>query len=305
MEERKIDEEVGDTIVVKKKKGLVDEVVRDSAVDTDELKEDVEDASEEEEVVFTLPEMEGDEEVLADMTPEEAKEFLRKRDEEEKALKEKLAALISEGDSLLASGKKELAEEKYFNAVETDKNNVEANYKYASARTSAFSDYSDFDSFEETYNSSYANAGEDFRAQVKENAYKPISEKIKELTASAEQLKESIEQKRQARREKFAADYKKKLTYFIACFVPLIICAALSVIFGLKINAVQGNAFLILTLVFAVLTLICLILFLIFARKLSTSANRVRENEKDESTKEGREYISLKEKISFLSGILE
>lgn len=305
MEERKVDEEVGDTIVVKKKKGIIDDVVRESETDTDSLQENDVEVEEEEEVSFTLPETDKDDEVLADMTPEEAKEFIRKREEEEQKRKEEVASLISEGDRLLSEGNKPAAEEQYYKAVQTDSESTEANYKYAALVTSDFSDFSDFDAWEEAYNTAYENAGENFRLQVKENAFVPVSEKLKALTYETEEAGKAVEEKRSVRREKFSADYKKNRKSFLIVFPPLVLFAVLSLIFGLKINDVQGSTYLVLTLVFAVLTVLDLIVFLVVARKLSTSVNRVKENERDVSTKDGRAYLELKRKVELLSDILK
>lgn len=313
MEERLVDDDIGKTIVVKKKKdGTVEDVLEgaDEPVDTeDTVAQGAEEFSsgeeeETEEIVFDMPVGEEDDEMLADMTPEEAAAFIKRREEEAAELEEKTRSLLAEAEAYLAEGNVDGAEERYYNVMELDPSHLEANAAYARIVTKDFSDYRDFAAVEEAYGRGVDHCGEDFTARIKEKCGKNISEEIRILVSEAEAVQKTVEEKKEKRRRAFRADYQAKRKIFFSVLLPLVVFVALTILFAVLIPSVSGAAFLVLACVSGAVAFILLVLFMIAANRLSNALHRVKENERDEATKDGRALIELKRKIDFLSEIL-
>ena len=104
-------------------------------------------------------------------------------------------------------------------------------------------------------------------------------------------LKEENEEKKAARRIKFAKKYRVALRNFVLAFVPFIIMLVLGIGFCSVRYADKGGTFLVLTIVFFSLAAVALIASVVMARFLAEAARRVRVNERDTSTAIGREYL--------------
>lgn len=306
MEERTFDDDIGNTIVVKKKKDGNIELDDGMNEETDiqslnaELDGGEEKNEEAEEVVFDIPSDLMDNEELADMTPEEARAFLNKRAEEQALIKEKTDKLMAEAFACEESGDYERAEELCYNAIEADPFHLEANVKYARFYTKDFSDYSDFSLVKETYERGVNNCGDAFVAAVKDGCGENIQSEISRLQTEADEIEKNLKEKQQKRRTAFKADMNAKMKHFFFALISAIVCLVAAVIFTSLIASVEGYVFLVLACVFGGAALILIVVTLVLTNKLVNAVHRVRENERLGSTKDGRALIAVRSKIGFL-----
>jgi len=298
MEERTLDDDIEKGLKLKKKEELDGEAVTDA----DETA--TEDSSENGDIVLDIPVVDEENEELADMTPEQAAAYIKQKEEEQAKLLEQKDDLKAEALAAEEAGEEDRAEELYYNILELDPSDLMANVGYARKLTKDFSVYDDFDSVKELYKKGVDNASEDFTAAVKDSCEANIRAEADVLKKEEEELSAKVEEKRASRREAFKADCRKKRNSFLRRLVIFAVWLALAIIFAARISSTHTSTFLILAIVFGALDLFALVFLLIAANKFSTAAHRVKENEKDSATKDGRALIAVREKIDFLENII-
>lgn len=296
MEERTLDDDIEKGLKLRKKEELEGEAVTDEAAE--------EEQTEGGDIVLDIPVVDEENEELADMTPEQAAAYIKQREEEQAKLLEQKDDLKAEAAAAEKEGENDRAEELYYNILELDPADLTANVGYARKITKDFSDYEDFDSVKEIYEKGVYNAEEDFTAAIKDTCGDNIRAEIGALKGEEAELSKKVEEKRASRRDAFKADYKTKLKLFLRSLIIFVVFATLTVIFALNIASVKTSTFLVLTIVFGVISFVWLVLLLIDTNKFSTAAHRVKENERDRATKDGKALIALREKIEFLENIV-
>jgi len=296
MEERTLDDDIEKGLKLKKKEAPEGEAAEGETAEVE--------SSENSDIVLDIPVVEEENEELADMTPEQAAAYIKQKEEEQARLLEQKDDLKAKAAEAEEKGESDRAEEIYYNILELDPSDLTANVGYARKITKDFSDYSDFGFVMETYKKGEDNVGEDFTAAIKDTCENNIRAEINSLKAEEEELSKKVEEKRVSRRAAFKADYVIKRNAFLRRLVIFVVWLALAIIFATKISSVSEPTFLILTIVFGALALITLVFLLVETNKFSTAAHRVKENERDSSTRDGKELIALREKIEFLSEIV-
>lgn len=297
MEERTLDDDIEKGLKLRKDENPDGEAAEGGI----EATEQTDDGGE---VVLDIPVVDEDNEELADMTPEQAAAYIKQKEEEQAKLLEQKDDLKAKAAEAEENGENDRAEELYYNILELDPYDLTANVGYARKITKDFSDYSDFNALKEVYDKGVENAEDDFTAAIKDTCEGNIRAEIDVLKGEETELFKKVEEKRASRREAFKADYKAKKKDFLIALVIFVVQTALAIIFAFKISSVTSAIYLIFTIGFGVLALGALILLLANTNKFSTAAHRVKENERDSSTKDGKELIALREKIEFLEGII-
>ena len=123
----------------------------------------------------------------------------------------------------------------------------------------------------------------------------PLYEMIEKEKAEIEALESENEEKKSERRVVFATRRKKAFMGFVSSAVPFVafLIAAISVGATLMFTRDDG-LFIILTAVFAAIALGAFIALLVFSHKLWEASRNVKLNERNSSTKLGREYEAKK-----------
>ena len=281
MEERIIDDEYGRGVRLKKTKdGYVD--VTDETLENGEV---------EDEALFEFPQFDADEddEELAGLTPEQAAELIKRREEEAAAKKAEYERRIAEGEELLKTGSFRAAELQFEKALALDDVATAASVGYWRAKTSDFTD-------PDVLISEYADAGiesldydlgEQASEQIKEEYKTSFEKRVQELTAEEEPLASSVEGKQKSRRAVLKERIKKATVAFFASALPAAALLVLAIVFGLKNFTTRENTYVLPTVLLGVGFVFAFIVFIVFANKLINALRMNAANEKLSSTEEG------------------
>lgn len=130
-----------------------------------------------------------------------------------------------------------------------------------------------------------------------------LEEKINSTKQKAERLSAENEQGKAERRGTFLKLRTKWLANLLLFFVPLVVFLVLTAVFGFKIFTGQNGAYTVATIIFSVLAAISLVGTIISANRFWDAARNVKLNEKDTSTKLGREYLETQREYGLLTRI--
>lgn len=290
MEERIIDEEYGRGVRLKKTKdGYVD--VTDAEVETDE--------AEGEEAVFEFPtlDMDEDDEDLVGLTPEEAAELVRQKEEAAAKRKAEYERCCKEGDELLETGSFRAAELKFEKALALDEEATEASVGYWRAKTSNFTD-------PDALVSEYAKAGIESleydlgykAAEILKKEHKAAFEKrLKELSDEEAPLAQSVEEKQALRRVVLKDRVKRSTIGFLTALIPTVAFLVLTIVFGFSNFTTREDTFVLPTILCGVGFVVCFITFIVLANKWINDLRMRAANEKLASTEDGKRLIELRE----------
>ncbi len=155
--------------------------------------------------------------------------------------------------------------------------------------TKNLTDFEDAENLEEVAKnvSSYCTDGQ--KAALAQNS-QVLEQKIIALEEQAAALHVEVEQKKSERREVFLADRKRTLIWFSATAVPFLVCLVVALAFTSVMFARQDGLNIIIMIVFAALAALFFIASLVTGHKLWAAMKKVSLNEKNSSTKIGREY---------------
>lgn len=262
-------------------------------LEIDELDEEeaAEERAEAEGDDFEIPEFEEDDEDAAAMTPEQLQAELKKQQEEQTArenrareLYNKALALMDEGDRMYALTTLDSA-----TAELADMGEI-----YPLKLRILTDDYTRLP--EPGQLIAPAEGCRDHctpaqRSEVSQKLTPLLHAELQKQERENVRLKDENEEKKAARRIKFAKKYRVALRNFVLAFVPFIIMLVLGIGFCSVRYADKGGTFLVLTIVFFSLAAVALIASIVMARFLAEAARRVRVNERDTSTAIGREYL--------------
>lgn len=247
---------------------------------------------------------EEDDESLVMLSPEEAAETVRRREEKARQDKERFEKLFASGSAALDAGDFEKARECFTQANEFDSDDSEMNVGYMRAYSEDFTALDDPDMLSEVYGMCYESAGEAFASRIRSM----FGERIAAAKAAAEEeakgLEEEHEAEQAARGEELAARANRQNGLLLKLGLPFAACALAAVICACFINAVEGSLFVILTAVFGGIALVLLLPVLFTARKAVNIARLQRENEQTSSTQAGRDLLLLRRRIEFLDDCL-
>ncbi len=294
MEERIIDEEYGRGVRLKKTKdGYVD--VTDAEVNVEAETDEMDG----EEAVFEFPTfaMGEDDEDLVGLTPEEAAELVKQKEEAAAKRKADYEHCCKEGDELLETGSFRAAELKFEKALALDEEATEASVGYWRAKTSNFTD-------PDVLISEYAKAGIESleydlgyqAAEILKKEYKGAFEKrVKEISDEEAPLAESVEEKQAARRVVLKDRVKRSTITFLTALIPTAALLVLTIVFGLGNFTTRENTFVLPTILCGVGFVIFFIAFIVFANKLINDLRMRAANEKLTSTEDGKRLVEIRE----------
>ena len=291
MEERSIDDEYGRGVRLKKTKdGYVDV--------TDELAEETENEEVGEEVTFEFPmeEMDEDDEDLVGLSPEEARE-LRKRKEEERAKrKEEYDRLCAEGERFLNEQSYSAAELKYEQALQLDELATEASVGYWRAKTANFTNPDALvgEYAKEGIDSMEYDLGIQATDVIRRDFHETFVAKVAQLETQEKPLAEVVEGKQQARREVIRERVKKGTIAFLCTAIPFAIALIVTAILGMKIPSTKDGRFIVPTVIAGALAFALFIVTLVCFNKFLNAMQMRGKNEKLSSTEEGARLLQIR-----------
>jgi hypothetical protein len=124
-----------------------------------------------------------------------------------------------------------------------------------------------------------------------------ICKKIDELSSAIKKHSRENDAKKAERAVKFQADNKKSWTAFICGVVPFAVVLALAIFFSTIMFSSQDGIYLVLTIVFAAVALVGLVVLGFLGRRLIVTSRRVRRNKKDTSTQLGRQLLAEEKQL--------
>ncbi len=292
MEERMIDDEYGRGIRLKK--------TQDGYVDvTDELAEENEVLDEEgaEEIAFEFPMLEEDDEELEGLSPEEAIELRKKKEEEAKARREEYERLCKEGNELLKTQSYKAAELKFENALQKDAIATDASVGYWRAKTADFSDPDVLieEYLEAGFESLEYDLGYEAVEKIKQDYKHVFEQRIEELAEQEKPLEEVVLGKQEKRRAIIKERIKKSLKNFIITVIPVLITLVLTIVFATLIRSTPDGRFIWFTVGGGVLFVVSFCIFGGFANKLINDYRINSENEDLSSTEDGANLLEVRE----------
>lgn len=303
MEERIIDEEYGRGVRLKKtENGFIDV--------TDELSERESEAAEE--IVFAFPEEEsfaeeGEGDEYAELSPEEVAALKKQKQEAAAKRLAEYQKLCAEGDAYLAEEKFEEAEQAYAKALDFDDEATAASVGYWRAKTANFTD-------PDVLIDEYVEAGiqtleYDLGYQATEilkKEYRGVFERrVEELTEEEEPLAEEVFRLQEKRREKIRARMKRSGITMGAVGLPMLICLALTVLFGLKIPSTPENTFVLPTIILGAAFTVLFILFIGAANKFINDCRMHAKNEDLSETEDGARLLEIHEQKDLYLALLD
>ena len=252
--------------------------------------------------VFEVPVYEEDDEEAAVLTPEQLLERERIKREEEEARAERVNSLCAKAREKLEEGDFEAAKYALSQAEELTGESGEVYCLKLRTLTRGFTDYTLLEDCAEAADGVKEYADEESKAQLK-----AMSAGLEKLVAEAEEqtnkLAEENESKKEERRSAFAQQKKRTLAGLLGTAGPFICFLMATIIFGSMMFSKENGSFIIVTIVLGALTLIALVCALVAANKFWTAMRNVKLNERDTSTKLGREYLESKTRYELLNRI--
>ena len=278
--------------------------IRKNADGEDELYIDLDGGEEEEQesIEFEVPEFETDDEEAAVLTPEQFAERERLKREEEEKRRAKVDGLLSHARQLIGEQSYEGALYCIEEAEEIIENDGQVAVVKLLATTENLRTFSGGD---------VVSAVEGIENNCNKEQKQELFEKLNMLKSQADGLKKEVEalqsvndEKKAERREVFLKKRKNALIFFTATAIPFLVFLILGIYFATVMHAVKDGRNIIFTFVFFGIAGVLFIVLLFAAHMLWDSSKKVSLNEKNSSTKTGREYESKKEELSLIERVI-
>lgn len=289
-----IDDEYGKGIRLKKTKDGYEEVDETETGETAE------------EIAFAFPYIDTDDEELVGLSPEEALALIKSREEEAKARKVEYERICAEGEELLTTGNFKTAQLKFENALQLDDEAVLASVGYWRAKTENFAhpeilmdEYVDsgLENLEFDLGCNAVDVLKEKYQDVFQNRYKALCEEEKPL---AKEVEEAQDRRRVIIKERL----KKSAIAFAVNSVITTAFLVLTVVFALLIPSTRENVHLIPACVCGGLFTISLIFSIITTNKFINDCRIQRLNEDVTSTEEGERLQTLRNYKELYAGFL-
>lgn len=254
-------------------------------------------------VLFEVPELSEDDEDAAVLTPEQlaAREDARRREEEQKRLIAE--ECLAKAGELYAQGDFDGA---MYN-LNTAENTVGKNGEIISLKTKVvtrgFTDFSRYDDCAACADAVYFCCTPEQKAELL-SLSAPLESEINKLEEKAAELHAEVETKKSERRAVFGKERAKSVKWFSFTVVPFIACLIVAIAYGSVMFAKQDGTNLIVAIVFAALALVFFVATLISSHKMWSAMRKYSLNEKNSSTRIGREYESLISDVKKLKNLL-
>ena len=274
----------------------------DDVVDPLALGAEEEDLSDEEaDYIVELPEdaEEGYDEDLVGLTPSQLKARL-----EEKKRAERCGQLLAEAQTKLENSDFDNALYAISLIEEIDKECGRAYFLKFKALSSAFTDFSRSDDLKAAADCVNKFCTLEERAELL-SLCAPLKIKLEDDEEKAAALHVENEQKKRERREVFAAQSKRALLWFSVTAFPFALFLVLAAAFGSVLFAYRDGRNVILTIVFAAAAVVFFVATLITGHRLWEARRKLALNEKNSSTKLGREYDAAVAEVEKYRAIID
>lgn len=284
-EERLIDEDKDRKYRIRKNENGEDELV---LIDPDEVN------GEDELPVYSGITDEDDgytEEEREEKNAERQQNILKKAEELKAAAREKLNA-----------GDYEAAKYSLSQAAEITEYDGELYYLLLKAHSNNLTDFSDLEKLAEISDGVREYSDDEQKTEL-DSLSAPLKKNIDELSDKCTKLSVENESGKAERRGTFVKAKNRALIFLGCTAVPFLVLCVLAIVFATKIFADQNGMYVVLTIVFAATAVAALIATLFTLNRFISANRKVRLNEKDSSTKVGREFLSCKEELENLNGI--
>lgn len=279
-EERLIDDDKDRRYKIRVNENGEEELVVNAAQDEDER----------EEIGFEVPDFDTDDEEAAVMTPEQLAARQKAREEEESKRHNMTQQYISRAKACLATEDYSGAIYALEQAGELDANNGEVYALKVKAYSRYFTDWSALDECADAADGLGDFGNDEQKRELAEMA-KPLEERILQTKQTVEALNRENEEKKGERRAAFKQRRKSALIAFAATVLPFVAFLIAAVVLGTQyMYTREDSLFTILTIVFASLAGVAFIATVITSRRLWAACRNVSRNERNVSTKLGREY---------------
>lgn len=243
-----------------------------------------------------------DDEDMAELTPEQAEEKAKKKEEEAKLKREKFDSLLENAQKFLNESDFESANYAITQAEELFDDDGKLHFLKFKIVTRNLTEFLNLEQC--------ALIAENVKEYCDSEQKKEFNEKsgklkalVKEYEEKTKKLNEANEKGKEERRGLFLKERNKGILTFCLNAVPFSVFIILAIVFANIMFADEGGIYLILTIVFSAISVVCLLATAVASRKLLEGVRDVKLNEKDSSTKVGREYLESKNRLDLLERI--
>ena len=252
--------------------------------------------------VFEVPVYDEDDEEAAVLTPEQLAERERIKREEEAARAEKVSALCAKARQRIEEGDFEAAKYVLSQAEEISTESGEVYYLKLKTLTRNMTEFTSLEECAEAADGVKEYSDASCKADLK-----ALSSGLEKLIAQTQQatdaLAEENQSKKEERREAFLQQKKTTLMGLLLTAIPFAVLLIMTIVFGSMMFSKENGSFIVATIVSGALAFISLICTLVAANKFWSADKKVRLNERDSSTKLGREYLETKTHLDLLKRI--
>ncbi len=256
-----------------------------------------------ESIEFEVPELCEDDEEAAVMTPEQLAARERAKQEAEQQRLDKISQNTVFAKQLISEQKFDDCVFVCDNILQLDRANAEA---YALKTVALTADFTNLSRAEEGLE-----AAEGFKtfASAKDKAeYVDILEKavkiLPELQSQTTELNEKNDSAKALRRRAFVKKRDKSAIFLAASGIPMLVFAVLAIYFSTIMHAVKDGSNMVLFFVFLGVAAAFFVATIIALRAFWGSAKLVSRNEKNSSSKLGREYEAKNTQLKFISTLV-
>ncbi len=255
----------------------------------------IETQEEEEEIEFDASQELVEDEELGTITAEQYDEVLRQRAEEEQTNKQVLADLIERAKNSLEQNKFADTLEYVESAenLELELCDGELSCIKLEALTRKFTDFSADESITEAAETVSEKADQSQRGALYEKYGESLNKKRAELFEKLEKVNAQYSAEQQSRREVLAPRKAKALKNFIITLAVFAVFLIAAIVCSTMMFSMQNGAMLIVTIVLAAIAFVAFVAFVFASRAFVGAARMSAANEKDFSTKLGRERAAL------------
>ncbi|MCD8200973.1 MAG: hypothetical protein LUD47_02780 [Clostridia bacterium] len=237
-----------------------------------------------------------DDDDLDGLTEEQIAEEARIRQEEERQIRERVEELTSLAADAVKASKYAEALECVDKAEELSVLSGDMQAIRLVAQTSAFTDFTDTKKITETAKNVKATTSDETKDRLRTRYYKSVKSAADSETGRIDELKEQNETAKQSRREILAPQKKKAAADFYITVGVFAALAIVAIVFASIMNTIEESTYIIVTIVFGAAAVVTLVVLVIMARHFAKAVKMCSLNEKNSSTKLGRELTSLQER---------
>ena len=278
--------------------------IRKNADGEDELYlDDTPDEEDKEESVFEIPEFGFDDEEAAVLTPEQLLLREQARREEEERRAKIVAENLEKCEQFLAASDFDNALYHISVAEEVAPDNSRISFLKVKALSKNMTDLTRLEDLTLAAEGVKKYCNKEEKAELL-SISAPIKRESERHEERAAELHVENEAKKAERREVFRADAKRATIWFSATALPFLLFLILAIAFSTVMFASKEGTNLVITIVFAALALVAFIATVFTTKALWAARRKLSLNEKNSSTKLGREYEEELAKVEGLNKIL-